>query len=54
MINLINYINGYIRHNSQLVQLNHICVILDMQLLAPNTLQNKYDWFADFMILMVL
>lgn len=48
MINLINRVNGYIRHSSRLVQLNHVCAVLDMQLLAPDTLHNKHGWFSGF------
>lgn len=48
MINLVNRINGYIRHSSRLVQLNRVCAVLGVQLLTPDTLHNKHGWFAGF------
>ncbi len=48
MINLIHRINGNIRHTSRFKQLNHICTILDIKLLAPCVLHNKHGWFSGF------
>jgi ubiquinol-cytochrome c reductase cytochrome b subunit len=42
MINLIHRINGNIRHTSRFKQLNHICSILDIKLLAPCVLHKKH------------
>jgi hypothetical protein len=42
MINLINRINGNIRHTSRFKQLNHICTILNIELLSPNALSNNH------------
>ena len=48
MIDLVNRVNGYIRHSSRLVQLNRVCAVLGVQLLSPDTLHNKHGWFAGF------
>lgn len=48
MINLINRINGNIRHTSRFKQLNRICTLLNVELLSPNTLDNKHGWFSGF------
>lgn len=48
MIELVNRINGYIRHSSRLVQLNQVCAVLGVQLLSPDALHNKHGWFAGF------
>ena len=48
MINLINRINGNIRHTSRFKQLNHICTILNIELLSPNALSNNHGWFSGF------
>jgi ubiquinol-cytochrome c reductase cytochrome b subunit len=48
MLELINRINGYIRHSSRLVQLNRVCALLSVKLLSPDTLHNKHGWFAGF------
>jgi hypothetical protein len=42
MINLINRINGNIRHTSRFKQLNDICSALNIKILAPNKLHNKH------------
>lgn len=42
MIDLVNRINGYIRHSSRLVQLNHVCTVLGVELLTPDTLHLKH------------
>lgn len=48
MVDLVNRVNGYIRHSSRLVQLNRVCAVLGVQLLSPDTLHNKHGWFAGF------
>ena len=48
MIDLVNRINGYIRHSSRLVQLNRVCAVIGVELLAPDSLHNKHGWFAGF------
>ena len=48
MIDLINRINGYIRHTSRLVQLNRVCTVLGLKLLSPDVLHNQHGWFAGF------
>lgn len=48
MLELINRINGYIRHSNRLVQLNRVCALLSVKLLSPDTLHNKHGWFAGF------
>lgn len=48
MIELINRINGHIRHTSRLLQLNRVCSVLDLKLLSPDVLHNKHGWFAGF------
>jgi ubiquinol-cytochrome c reductase cytochrome b subunit len=48
MLDLVNRINGYIRHNNRLLQLNQVCVALGLQLLSPDTLHKEHGWFAGF------
>ena len=48
MIDLINRINGYIRHSSRYLQLNRICTILELPLLSPDTLHKEHGWFSGF------
>lgn len=48
MIDLVNRINGYIRHSSRLVQLNRVCTVLGVELLSPDLLHLKHGWFAGF------
>lgn len=48
MINLINRINGKIRHTSRLKQLNLVCIILGLDFLLPDKLHIKHGWFAGF------
>lgn len=48
MKNLINRINGKIRHTNRLKQLNLLCTILDIDFLMPDKLHNKHGWFAGF------
>lgn len=48
MLELINRINGYIRHSSRLLQLNRVCTVLNVEPLKPDSLHNKHNWFAGF------
>lgn len=48
MIDLINRINGKIRHTSRLKQLNLICTILDIQFMTPDKLHINHGWFSGF------
>ena len=48
IIDLVNRVNGYIRHSKRLVQLNKICATLDLQILTPDNLHNKHGWFSGF------
>ena len=48
MINLVNRVNGYIRHSKRLVQLNQVCAVLGLQILTPDTLHNRHGWFSGF------
>jgi LAGLIDADG endonuclease len=48
IINLINRINGRIRHSARLKQLNLLCSKLDMQLIIPDKLHNEHGWFSGF------
>ena len=48
MIDLVNRINGYIRHSSRLVQLNRVCTVLGVEVLSPDILHLKHGWFAGF------
>jgi len=48
MTDLVNRINGYIRHSSRLVQLNRVCAVIGVELLASDTLHNKHGWFSGF------
>jgi hypothetical protein len=48
MLDLVNRVNGYIRHNNRLVQLNQVCAALGLQLLSPDTLHHEHGWFAGF------
>jgi len=48
MLDLVNRVNGYIRHSSRLVQLNRACTVLGLQLLSPDSLHNSHGWFSGF------
>lgn len=48
MINLINCINGFIRHSGRLAQLHHVCQTLDIDVIMPSTLNSYSSWFAGF------
>lgn len=48
MIDLVNRVNGYIRHSGRLVQLNQVCAKLGLQLLSPDNLHLEHGWFSGF------
>ena len=48
MVNLINRINGKVRHSTRLKQLNLLCTKLDMQLIMPDKLHYGHGWFSGF------
>jgi hypothetical protein len=48
MINLINSINGNIRHTSRLQQLHRVCQQLDIPVIYPTQLNKESSWFAGF------
>lgn len=48
MINLINCINGHIRHTSRLQQLHRVCQKLGISVIYPTKLDNQSSWFAGF------
>lgn len=48
MINLINCINGHIRHTSRLQQLHRVCQILEISVTYPTKLDTESYWFAGF------
>jgi ubiquinol-cytochrome c reductase cytochrome b subunit len=48
MINLINRINGYIRHSGRFIQLSHVCAELNIQVLNPDNLHKTHGWFSGF------
>ena len=48
IINLINRINGKIRHSARLKQLNLLCTKLGMQLIMPDKLHYEHGWFSGF------
>jgi len=48
MIDLVNRINGKIRHTSRLKQLNLLCTILGIKFKIPDILHDKHGWFSGF------
>ena len=48
MIELINRINGKVRHTSRLKQLNLLCTVLDIDFIMPDKLHKKHGWFSGF------
>ena len=48
MIRLIKCINGNIRHSSRLAQLHRVCLILNIPVVLPSTLNASSAWFAGF------
>lgn len=48
MVNLVNRINGYIRHTSRLTQLHNVCSILNIPIKPCDVLHENHAWFAGF------
>ena len=48
VIDLINRINGKIRHSARLKQLNLLCTKLNIQLIFPDKLHYGHGWFSGF------
>jgi len=48
MIDLVNSINGHIRHSNRLVQLHRVCSVLNIEPSKPGKLDNTNAWFAGF------
>lgn len=48
MFNLIQCINGNIRHSSRLVQLHRVCQQLNLPVVKPVDLKKESAWFAGF------
>lgn len=48
MINLVNRVNGNIRHSSRLLQLNNICATLGLNVITANVLHKDHAWYAGF------
>ena len=48
MRNLIEIINGNIRHTSRLKQLERVCLLLNMPILYPKNITIDNGWFAGF------
>lgn len=48
MINLINAINGNIRHSKRLVQLHKVCSLLNIPVLEPIILTKNNSWLTGF------
>lgn len=46
--NLINIINGNIRHTSRLKQLERVCLLLNIPILYPEAITIDNGWFAGF------
>ncbi len=48
MVNLINKINGNIRHTSRLKQLEKVCLLLNIPIIYPETITIDNGWFSGF------
>lgn len=48
MIDLVNRVNGKIRHTSRLKQLNLVCIILNITFIVADKLHNRHAWFSGF------
>lgn len=48
MIQLINLINGHIRHSTRLVQLHRVCQVLNINVIYPLPLTKENGWFSGF------
>ena len=49
MINLINRINGKVRHTSRTKQLESICSNLNIIILYPTSITKNNGWFSGFL-----
>lgn len=48
MINLLNRVNGKIRHSNRLLQLNNVSATLGLQVISANVLHEDHAWYAGF------
>ncbi|KAL6492624.1 cytochrome c oxidase subunit 1 [Orobanche gracilis] len=48
MIQLMNCINGHIRHSARLLQLHRVCQVLEIPVILPIPLDAQSNWFAGF------
>ena len=48
MIDLMNRINGNVRHTGRLIQLHKVCNVLNVPILTPCTLDINNAWFSGF------
>ena len=48
MINLIQNINGLIRHSTRLTQLHRVCLVLNISVISPISLNKFSGWFPGF------
>ena len=48
IINLINAVNGNIRHTKRLVQLHNVCTLLNIDVISPIILNKNNSWFIGF------
>lgn len=48
MIELINRINGKVRHSARMKQLNLLCSVSGIEFILPDKLHNKHGWFSGF------
>ena len=48
MVELINIINGNIRHSSRIKQLELVCLALGLKIIYPNNLTKHNSWFSGF------
>lgn len=48
MKNLVNRINGNIRHTSRFKQLEKVCLLLNIPIIYPETITVNNGWFAGF------
>jgi hypothetical protein len=48
MIQLINCINGYIRHSSRVLQLHRVAQQLNISVIEPLLIDRSSQWFAGF------
>lgn len=48
MINLIERINGHIRHSARLIQLKKVCSLLNINFIEPSLISIDNGWFTGF------